>query len=103
MKTKKLELTALGITAALIKMRKTPRLGIDAAQFGDDESAETQKMDLTSTRGDALVHYANDLEIVKQGYAFLETGCHDDDFDVSLNSDGATVDLNRPRRHSSES
>ncbi|CAK0892878.1 unnamed protein product [Prorocentrum cordatum] len=97
MQTKKLELTALGITVALVKMGKTPHLGIDVSQFGDDESAGAQKMDLTSTRGDALVHYANDLEVMKQGYAFLETGCHGDGFDVSLNSDGATVDLNDPR------
>jgi len=87
MKTRKLELSALGITVALIRMRKTPHLGIDVSQFGDDDSAETQKMDLKSTRGDALVHYANDLEIVKQGYAFLETDCIEDDFDNTMSSD----------------
>ena len=41
MKTRKLELSALGITVALTRMRTTPHLGIDVSQFGDDDSAET--------------------------------------------------------------
>eukprot|EP00959_Pyramimonas_sp_CCMP1952_P146613 3068876-Pyramimonas_sp.AAC.1 len=65
MKSKKLELSALGITVPLIKMKNTTHLGIDVSQFGDDQDSVLQRMELKSSRGDAIVHLATCMDVVR--------------------------------------
>ena len=70
-------------------MKNTPHLGIDVSQFGDDQDAALQRMELKSSRGDTIVHLATCMDVVKSGYAYLEKDdCDDeDDFADSLHKD----------------
>ncbi|CAK0792797.1 unnamed protein product [Prorocentrum cordatum] len=80
MKSKKLELSALGITVPLTKIKNTTHLGIDVSQFGDDQDSVLQRMELKSSRGDAIVHLATCKGVVKDGYAYLENDdCNDEE------------------------
>eukprot|EP00959_Pyramimonas_sp_CCMP1952_P270144 5647203-Pyramimonas_sp.AAC.1 len=73
------EMTALGITLPLIKMKDALHLGVGVSQFGGDQGAMLQKMDLKSARGDSLVHLASCVDVVKGGYAYLENDDGDDE------------------------